>query len=147
MADMRLVILGAGGRMGRTLVKTIADTPGAAVMGAVEQPGSALIGQDAGVLAGLPANGVTVVPDLKPLLAQAERAPANNRAVMLIGDGCETNPALEFYAWVESIDDVVGKLVCTGCQGDGTSRNVQSYASRPRKCPLCKGSGFLLVGL
>ena len=28
MADMRLVILGAGGRMGRTLVKTIADTPG-----------------------------------------------------------------------------------------------------------------------
>ncbi|HEV3396630.1 MAG TPA: 4-hydroxy-tetrahydrodipicolinate reductase, partial [Xanthobacteraceae bacterium] len=33
MADMRLVILGAGGRMGRTLVKTIADTAGATVVG------------------------------------------------------------------------------------------------------------------
>jgi 4-hydroxy-tetrahydrodipicolinate reductase len=72
MADMRLVILGAGGRMGRTLVKTIADTPGAVVAGAVEQAGSPLIGQDAGVLAGLPASGVKLSPDLKPLLAQAD---------------------------------------------------------------------------
>ena len=77
----------------------------------------------------------------------AKRTPANNRAVMLIGDGRETNPASECYAWVESIDDVVGKLVCAGCQGDGTSPNVQSYAGHPRKCPLCKGAGFLLVGM
>src|SRR5712691_8288598 len=72
MADMRLVVLGAGGRMGRTLVKTIADTPGVVVAGAVEQAGSPLIGQDAGVLAGLPANGITLAADLKPLLAQAD---------------------------------------------------------------------------
>jgi 4-hydroxy-tetrahydrodipicolinate reductase len=72
MADMRLVILGAGGRMGRTLVKMIADTAGATVVGAVEQPGSPLIGQDAGVLAGLPASGVKLTADLKPLLAQAD---------------------------------------------------------------------------
>src|SRR5947209_17955807 len=72
MADTRLVILGAGGRMGRILVKTIADTPGAVVVGAVERPGSPLIGQDAGVLAGLPASGVKLAPDLKPLLAQAD---------------------------------------------------------------------------
>jgi len=85
--------------------------------------------------------------DRDGLARATKRAPANNRAVMLIGDGRETNLASEFYAWVESIDDVVGKLVCTGCQGDGTSPNVQSYASHPRKCPLCKGSGFLLVGL
>src|ERR1043166_1138350 len=58
--------------MGRTLVKMIADTPGAVVVGGVEQPGSPLIGQDAGVLAGLPANGVKIAPDLKPLLAQAD---------------------------------------------------------------------------
>jgi 4-hydroxy-tetrahydrodipicolinate reductase len=72
MADMRLVILGAGGRMGRTLVKMIADTAGATVVGAVEQPGSPLIGQDAGVLAGLPASGVKLTADLKPLLKQAD---------------------------------------------------------------------------
>src|SRR5262249_34191870 len=71
MADMRLVILGAGGRMGRTLVKMIADTTGATVVGAVEQPGSPLLGQDAGVLAGPPESGVKVAPDLKPLPAPA----------------------------------------------------------------------------
>jgi len=72
MADMRLVILGAGGRMGRTLVKTIADTPGATVVGAVEQAGSPLIGEDASVLAGLPASGVKLTADLKALLAGAD---------------------------------------------------------------------------
>ena len=55
MADMRLVIVGAGGRMGRTVMRAIADTPGVVLAGAAEQPGSPLIGQDAGVLAGLPA--------------------------------------------------------------------------------------------
>jgi 4-hydroxy-tetrahydrodipicolinate reductase len=72
MADMRLVVLGAGGRMGRTLVKLIADTPGMTVAGAVEPAGSPLLGQDAGVLAGLLANGVKLQPDLKPLLSAAD---------------------------------------------------------------------------
>ncbi len=57
--------------MGRTLVKTIAETEGVALAGAVEQPGG-LIGQDSGVLAGIGANQIALVPDLKPLLAQAD---------------------------------------------------------------------------
>lgn len=72
MSDMRLVVVGAGGRMGRTLVKAIADTAGVALAGAVEQPGSPLIGQDSGVLAGLPRNAIPLVGDLKPLVAQAD---------------------------------------------------------------------------
>ena len=71
MADMRLIVVGAGGRMGRTLVKTIAESDGVTLAGAVERPG-ALIGQDSGVLAGLPANGIALVPDLKPLIASAD---------------------------------------------------------------------------
>ena len=58
MAEMRLVIAGAGGRMGRTLVKAVSEAEGLVVAGALEQAGSPLIGEDAGVLAGLPANGV-----------------------------------------------------------------------------------------
>ena len=85
--------------------------------------------------------------DRDGLARATKRAPANNRAVMLIGNSREANPASEFYALVESIDDVVGKLVCTGCQGDGTSPNTQSRTCHPRKCPLCKGAGFLWVGL
>jgi len=36
MADMRLIVAGAGGRMGRTLVKAIADAKGFALAGALE---------------------------------------------------------------------------------------------------------------
>jgi 4-hydroxy-tetrahydrodipicolinate reductase len=52
MAEMRLVIAGAGGRMGRTLVKAIADSKEFALAGALEHARSPLLGWDAGVLAG-----------------------------------------------------------------------------------------------
>ena len=72
MSDMRLVVAGAGGRMGRTLVKAIADTNGATLTGAVDAPGTAMIGRDAGELAGLGASGVKIAADVVPLLAQAD---------------------------------------------------------------------------
>src|SRR5262245_48539783 len=72
MADMRVVIAGAGGRMGRTLVKAIAETKGLVVAGAIEDARSSLIGQDSGTLAGLPANGVALTTDVKAALAKAD---------------------------------------------------------------------------
>src|SRR3979409_400972 len=72
MSDMRLIVAGAGGRMGRALVRVISETPGAVVAGALEAPGSALLGKDAGVLAGLPANGVELSADLWKLSANAD---------------------------------------------------------------------------
>ncbi|HEX4553628.1 MAG TPA: 4-hydroxy-tetrahydrodipicolinate reductase [Xanthobacteraceae bacterium] len=72
MSDMRLIVAGAGGRMGRTLVKAIADTDGAILAGAVDAPGSAVIGRDAGELAGLGPNGIKVTIDPAPLLAKAD---------------------------------------------------------------------------
>ena len=36
MADMRLIVAGAGGRMGRALVRVISETPGAVLAGALE---------------------------------------------------------------------------------------------------------------
>ena len=72
MADMRLIVAGAGGRMGRTLVKAIAETKGLALAGAVDAPGSAVIGRDSGELAGLGANGIAVATDAAPLLANAD---------------------------------------------------------------------------
>ena len=46
MPDMRLIVAGAGGRMGRTLVKAIGETPGLVLAGATEGEGSPLVGQD-----------------------------------------------------------------------------------------------------
>jgi 4-hydroxy-tetrahydrodipicolinate reductase len=72
MSEMRLVIVGAGGRMGRTLIRAVHETPGCAVAGAVEQAGSELIGRDAGELAGLGPIGVAVTDDPLELFAKAD---------------------------------------------------------------------------
>jgi 4-hydroxy-tetrahydrodipicolinate reductase len=72
MSDMRLIVTGAGGRMGRTLVKAIAEIDGAVLAGALEAKGSAVIGRDSGELAGLGANGVAVTTDPEPLFDQAD---------------------------------------------------------------------------
>jgi len=72
MSSMRLIVAGAGGRMGRTLVKAIADADGVVLAGAVDAEGSAVIGRDAGELAGLGANGIKVEVDPEPLLAKAD---------------------------------------------------------------------------
>lgn len=72
MADMRLIVAGAGGRMGRALVRAIAETDGAVLAGALEAPESELIGKDAGVLAGLPGSGIAVSADLWSLSANAD---------------------------------------------------------------------------
>jgi len=72
MSDMRLIVAGAGGRMGRTLIRAIAETKGLVLAGAVEAQGSPLVGQDAGVLSGLPANGIALTPDVKSLMAHAD---------------------------------------------------------------------------
>ncbi|MCK9914082.1 4-hydroxy-tetrahydrodipicolinate reductase [Microbacteriaceae bacterium K1510] len=72
MSEMRLIVAGAGGRMGRTLVKAIADTPGLTLAGALEDARSPLLGWDAGTLAGLGENGIKLIGDAAPLLAKAD---------------------------------------------------------------------------
>jgi 4-hydroxy-tetrahydrodipicolinate reductase len=72
MAEMRLVVAGAGGRMGRTLVKAIAEAKGFALAGALEDARSPLIGWDSGRLAGLGDNGIKLAADAGPLMEQAD---------------------------------------------------------------------------
>src|SRR2546423_9364067 len=67
MADMKLVVVGAAGRMGRTLVRILATTEGVRLHAAIERPEAKEVDMDSGVLAGLPPNGVAVTAD--PLAA------------------------------------------------------------------------------
>ena len=60
---LRIAIAGAAGRMGRTLIAACAEQPGLALAAAFEHAGSSALGLDAGVLAGLPANGVAIAAD------------------------------------------------------------------------------------
>ena len=72
MSDMRLIVAGAGGRMGRTLIHAIAASKGVALAAAVDAASSAVIGRDAGELAGVGKNGVQVADEIEPLLADAD---------------------------------------------------------------------------
>jgi len=70
MTDMRVVVVGAAGRMGRMLVQALHDADGVALCAALEQPGSIALGQDAGLLAGAGRSGVLITDDpLQAMLA------------------------------------------------------------------------------
>jgi 4-hydroxy-tetrahydrodipicolinate reductase len=70
---IRVGVTGAAGRMGRTLIEAIdASSADLALSAAMERPESSLIGTDAGELAGLGKNGVTVVDSLAEVIDQID---------------------------------------------------------------------------
>ena len=128
MAPMKLVVLGAAGRMGRTLVTVIGETEGAVLSGAVEREGSEAIGQDAGLLAGIGTSGVIITDDIDAALAGADgiidfTAPAASVAMAASG----------------SLVHVVGT---TGCSTDQDA----AIAASAERTPIVK-SGNMSLGV
>ena len=74
MAEIRFIVSGAAGRMGRMVVRAIreAETEGLRLTGALEREDSPWLGQDPGLLAGGPASGFAIVADPLPLLLDAD---------------------------------------------------------------------------
>lgn len=66
-AETRIAITGAAGRMGRTLVGACQDFEGVRLTGAIEAPGNAFVGQDAGMLAGVGDIGIVVGDSLQAI--------------------------------------------------------------------------------
>ncbi|PRB79882.1 4-hydroxy-tetrahydrodipicolinate reductase [Pseudomonas sp. MYb185] len=64
----RIAVIGAAGRMGKTLIEAIQQAEGATLTAAIERPQSSLIGADAGELAGVGKLGVSIVGDLNAVL-------------------------------------------------------------------------------
>jgi 4-hydroxy-tetrahydrodipicolinate reductase len=69
---LRVALPGAAGKMGRAIVRVIADTPGLKLAAAVERPGHVELGQDAGVLAGVGPLNVELTDSLDAALASAD---------------------------------------------------------------------------
>lgn len=74
MTHVRAVIVGVTGRMGRALVHAAGERPQLRITGAVASAGSASLGCDAGVLAGIEPLGIEVTSDLPAALAAADVA-------------------------------------------------------------------------
>ncbi|MEM5471167.1 4-hydroxy-tetrahydrodipicolinate reductase [Hoeflea sp. AS60] len=70
--SMGLIVVGAAGRMGQALIRTIAEIDGVHLAGAIERPGSDALGKDAGELAGLGPNEILITDDALPVFAKAE---------------------------------------------------------------------------
>ena len=108
---MKLVVVGADGRMGRMLIRAVAETQGCTLAGAVEREGSPVLGRDAGTLAGVGELGVAVSDDPLPLFAAAE------------GVLDFTVPAASvFYAELAAQARIVHVCGTTGLSGDDLAK-------------------------
>ncbi len=72
MTDMKLVVVGAAGRMGQALIRAIDAIDGVVLSGAVERPGIEKLGSDAGELAGIGKLDVAITDDPLPVFADAD---------------------------------------------------------------------------
>ena len=72
MADMKIGIIGAGGRMGQACIRQVTETDGCSVVAAADMSGSPLIGQDAGEAAGAGTLGVAVTDDAAGVIAASD---------------------------------------------------------------------------
>lgn len=72
MSEMRLAVIGAGGRMGRALIRAVHESRQCTLVGGTEAPGAEAVGQDLGELAGVGALGVFVTDDPLELFTRCE---------------------------------------------------------------------------
>ncbi len=72
MTDLRLMVAGASGRMGQTLIRIIAETPGVKLAAALERPEADGIGEDAGLRAGVAATDVDIDTDAASIVRDAD---------------------------------------------------------------------------
>jgi 4-hydroxy-tetrahydrodipicolinate reductase len=131
MNPMKLVVVGAGGRMGQALIRAISEAADAVLVGAVERSGSASLGRDAGELAGVGTLGIAVSDDPLPVFARAEG----------VLDFTSPGATVEFagYAAQAHIAHVIGT---TGCSADDDTRILAAA----RHAPIVK-SGNMSLGV
>ncbi|MGE0830235.1 MAG: 4-hydroxy-tetrahydrodipicolinate reductase [Hyphomonadaceae bacterium] len=69
---LALAIAGAAGRMGKALICAANEAPDMSIAGATERPGAAILGEDAGRVAGLAPLGAAIVVDPAEAAAKAD---------------------------------------------------------------------------
>jgi 4-hydroxy-tetrahydrodipicolinate reductase len=131
MADLRLIVSGAAGRMGRMVVRTIHETEGFKLAGALEREDSPWLGQDPAALAGCPAKGLQIVADPLPLLLDAD--------AIIDFSSPAASVALAGLAAQARIADVIGT---TGLSDD----DLDKIDAAARHVPIVR-SGNMSIGV
>ena len=66
----RIAVMGAAGRMGKTLIEAVQQAADASLSAAIDRPDSTLVGADVGELAGVGRLGLTLAGDLQAVVEQ-----------------------------------------------------------------------------
>jgi 4-hydroxy-tetrahydrodipicolinate reductase len=111
MSAIRVVVAGAGGRMGQQILHAVSEAGGMQVAGALEASGHPDLGADAGTLAGMRPLGVLLTDDPLPLLAAAQ--------VLIDFTVPRVSVELAALAAQARIVDVIGT---TGCSADDDAK-------------------------
>jgi 4-hydroxy-tetrahydrodipicolinate reductase len=114
MADLKVAIAGAGGKMGGANIRAVAAAAGLSVVAAFDRPGSAAVGKDAGDNSGIESLGVLIGdnPDAALALADAvidftapaasvalaQRAAALGKILIIGTTGCSAEDDAEISA-------------------------------------------------
>ena len=131
MAELRVVIVGAGGRMGQALTRAVLAESRMRLVGALDRPEADVQGQDAGLLAGAGASGVLVGADPLPVFAACD--------VVLDFTAPE---ATLFYAELSAQARVVHVIGTTGL----TSAHEERLKAAARHCRIVR-SGNMSLGV
>ena len=118
-AQKVIVFLSDGDANAKSSSGQIAAAKGVTLAGAIEAEGSALIGRDAGELAGLGANGIKVASDAAPLLQSADGLIELLRLCRLLGFLDQV-----FGLLLEALILIGNRELHAGC--------VQALSDRPR---------------
>ncbi|ANM08660.1 MULTISPECIES: 4-hydroxy-tetrahydrodipicolinate reductase [unclassified Rhizobium] len=119
-AAMKLVVVGAAGRMGQTLIRLIHSIEGATLHAAVERSDSPFIGKDAGEIAGLGPTGVIIGDDPLQAFLDAE------------GVLDFTSPAATVeFSGLAAQARIVHVVGTTGCSDDDNAR-IEAAARHAR---------------
>ncbi|MDR7223505.1 4-hydroxy-tetrahydrodipicolinate reductase [Aminobacter aminovorans] len=131
MSEMGLVVVGAAGRMGQVLLRTVHSMAGVRVVGAVERTGSPHLGKDAGELAGVGIINVPISDDPLSAFAKADG----------VLDFTAPAATIEFagYAAQARIAHVIGT---TGCSTEDDAK----IAAAARHATIVK-SGNMSLGV
>ncbi|UUP17765.1 4-hydroxy-tetrahydrodipicolinate reductase [Nitratireductor thuwali] len=131
MKEMGLVVVGAAGRMGQTLIRVVHQMDGARLAGAVERSGSPHLGKDAGELAGIGILNVPIVEDVGRAFAGAD------------GVLDFTSPAASVaFAGQAAEAGLVHVVGTTGIQAD----QENAFVEAARRTPIVK-SGNMSLGV
>ncbi|KJF68861.1 4-hydroxy-tetrahydrodipicolinate reductase [Rhizobium nepotum] len=130
-SEMKLVVVGAAGRMGQALIRLIHQTPGVTLHAAVAREESAFVGRDAGEISGLGPIGVEITSDPLQAFLHAE------------GVIDFTSPATSVtFAGLAAQARIVHVIGTTGC----TPEDEEKFKAASRHARIVK-SGNMSLGV